>query len=214
MQRRPPFSEHIPGKLIKDVNELQEGDDVYIEFSRKITNIFPKLRKFRAKFNNIKDLSEYDNKSKPYYVANFTSVIPMIEELEIPEEYRLPNVHEKQVKFGAKSTNKNKDIEYINQQRLFGYVGDIIDDKSDILRVNNIKLLINILNITLKSINKEYVKIYKTINDNFYLEKMVSSSLPNDGNDNLTKYTMSFLKSKSSRGGRHYRKKKTMKMKK
>ena len=206
MQRRPPFSEHIPGELIKDLSQLQSGDNVYIEFSRKITNVFPKLRKFRGKFNQIKNVGSND-------VANFTSVIPLVEELEIPKEYIIHNlqVNEGQVKFGAVSPDKNQDINYINRQRLFGYVGDIVNDSNnEKVHVNHIKLLIDTLNITLKSINKEYVKIYKTMNDDIYLEKMVSSSLPQSGNNELTKYTMSFLKgTKSSLGGK--RKKRTIK---
>lgn len=170
MQRRLPFSEHIPGELIKDINQLQSGDDVYIEFSRKITNIFPELRKFRAKYSRtITDITPS--------IAEFTSVIPIVEELEVPEEYVIHDltVDEGQAKFAAFSLDKNQDIKYINNQRLFGYVGDVIDDKSETLRVRNIKLLINILNITLKSIAKEYVRIYKTTNETSFLKNTKSS---------------------------------------
>ena len=157
MQRRLQFSEHISSELIKDINQLQSGDDVYIEFSRKITKIFPELRKFRAKYSRtIKDITPN--------IAEFTSVIPIVEELEVPEEYVIHNltVDEGQAKFAVFSLDKNQDIKYINNQRLFGYVGDVIDDKSETLRVRNIKLLINTLNITLKSIAKEYVIVLNT----------------------------------------------------
>ena len=116
-----------------------------------------------------------------------------------------PRVNKGQVKFSANieytnennnpDMNYNPDIIYINNQRLFAYIADIVNDKSEMLHVTNINLLINHINITLKSITKDYVRIYKISNDEIYLKKMISSLMPENGNDDLTKYTLSFLKS-------------------
>lgn len=198
MKRRLPFSENLPGELIKDINQLKSGDDVYIEYSRKITNIFPNLRKFRGKYERLINNS---------LVANFTSILPLVKELTVPKRYIIndPQVNKGQVKFSANreytnennnpDMNYNPDIIYINNQRLFAYIADIVNDKSEMLHVTNINLLINHINITLKSITKDYVRIYKISNDEIYLKKMISSLMPENGNDDLTKYTLSFLKS-------------------